>query len=755
MSFLDRAMTEGMEMHPLRPGDPENLGAYVISGRLTEGPRGAAFVGRESDDAPLRVIKLLPSSPDEVGDDVARLTGMQRVSSSHVARTLEAGQHGDQPYVVREYVEGRSLAEVVAEDGPLDGDALERLATGVLTALTAVHLAGITHRGLTPYNVIIGPDGPRVTDADLGEPAGEIGYRAPEQIRGLGYGPYADVFGWASLVVFAATGQPPFGHEADAVLDEEPAIGELADPLRRVVLLALAKDVGGRPTTYTALLQLLGDKRGETALMTQQQPAQPGAPIEGVPVPGLPLQGLPIEGMPPLVGPQAWGSQDPMQSGPMPGPMQGGPMQQGPMQPGPMQGGLMGPLQQGPMQGGPMQGVPLPPAEPVWGPPQDAPQQAWQPVQGQTVSSRKPRRSFPVGLVAAVGALALLSGVGLWGANHYASTQRFEPVAAAVGANPSSGAAGVRGTENGVDQPGQPVQEQPGQGQPEVTVPWAMPSSGSPDDVGPMVLPTDWTSPTPPELSTVPTPVPINTQPVVPTAQPTATQQKTPQPTVTVTRTPTSTPTPTPTQTPTATPTPSQEPTPTPTPTPTVTETVTSTPTPSETKTTAKPTPTKTTAKPTPTKTTAKPTPTPTKTTAKPAPTPTKTTAKPAPTPTTAKPAPTTAKPEPVRNPHTPTAVCGPGFYVQRSQPFAGGETFQLYNTSSGQNCVVTMKTVDVGKATPMTAVLEVQGGGRQVASGSYAYYAGPVKLPAKGKCVRFEGSVGSGRTSAGFANCG
>ncbi|TMR07582.1 hypothetical protein ETD86_51515 [Nonomuraea turkmeniaca] len=108
------------------------------------------------------------------------------------------------------------------------------------------------------------------------------------------------------------------------------------------------------------------------------------------------------------------------------------------------------------------------------------------------------------------------------------------------------------------------------------------------------------------------------------------------------------------------------------------------------------------------------------------------------------------------KNPYTATQVCGGGFVVQRSSSFTGGTTYQLWNNSTSQNCVVTLKSgPDVGKSTPVSATLEVQGGGGKTDSGNFEYYAGPVKLPAKGKCVRYAGSAGSGSTSAGWANCG
>ncbi|QYC38707.1 Serine/threonine-protein kinase AfsK [Nonomuraea coxensis DSM 45129] len=724
-------------MHPLRPGDPAKLGAYDIAGRLTDGPRGAAFLGRESDDAPLRVIKLLPSAPEAGSDDVARLTGVQRVSSSSVARTLEAGRHDDHIYVVREHVEGRSLAEVVATDGPLDADTLERVAVGVLTALTAVHLAGITHRGLTPHNVILGPDGPRVTDVDLGEPAGETGYRAPEQIRGLAYGPYADVFAWAATVAFAATGQPPFGQDEEAVLNGEPELGSLAEPLRRVVQAALSKDTGQRPTTYTALLQLLGDKRGGVAAQKPESgpdvvldgiPLQgviipgltaPGAPVPGLPMDGVPPQGMPVEGVPlqqnfPGQGlPGQPGQGQPGQGLPVPGlPADGVPPQQnwGPP-PVPPQGGLA------PAGPEPVEGVPVPP-EPMWEPPRE--EQRPPAVQGQTVPSH-PKRKFPLGLAAAVGALALLSGAGLWGANQYAATQNFETVAVAGGAKTQDPAAAGNVVTNNDGQPRtQPNNpDQTGQNPPDVTVPWAKTPGTTQEDVGPMTLPSDWTSqaPTPPEYSTVPSPLPINSQPVAQppvTTQPAATPTAA-QPTVTVTRRGRHTPTPSNTKV--ATMGPSESPTPVPT------VTVTATPSPTPT-----PTPTVTvTATPTP----PVPPATPTK-------------------------EPEPAQPTKAAQPHgkSPEEACGEGFYIQRRQHFGDGETFQLYNNSTGENCVMTIKKVNIGKASPVSATLEVQGGETKTDSGSYEFYAGPVKLQAKGKCVRFSGSVGSAATSAGWANC-
>ncbi|MEU6407443.1 serine/threonine protein kinase [Microbispora sp. NPDC046933] len=692
-------------MHPLRPGDPEQIGEYAILGRLDEGPRGDVYVGKETgDDAPVRVIKLLAAEPGSGQAVLDRLTVATRVSSSYVARTIAAGLLGDRPYVVREHVEGRSLAAAVAAGGPLAGEALERVAVGVLTALTAVHLADLAHGALTPHNVIVADDGVKLTDVAVGAPVGEPAYRAPEQIRGERYDAYADMFAWAATVVFAATGRPPFPQEPQAVLNAQPDLGGLEERLRQVVLPALAKEPGQRPTAYTAMLRLLGGGAAGA-----QPVAGPGA---GVALPAQP----PVGGIPvPPAPQQTWG--------PPPLPQQPHRPQQAPAaawQPPAM------PQEQ--------------PQQQTWGPPT---------AQGQVEAAR--RKPFPVGLAAAVGAVVLLSGVGLWGAGRYADVQ-LSPAAAERAAG-QHGAGGRAVTDGGNAGGGTAGGATGGGGQnptaaPQVTVPWALSSDDPDSPVQPLVLPSEWPTddPVTPELTSVPTPgpiVPLPTQPVVPPpAQPTGRSQPTAR--VTTTATVTAKPSPVATE-------PSPEPPATRSPSPTATQTQEQAPSPQPTE----PTETPTRAEPKPSTPAPKPTTAaPKPTTAAPKP------STPAPKPTTAAPKPSTPAPKPTtaapaRNPYNAAQVCGSGFYVQRSSPLAGGTTYQLYNSSTGENCVVTLKTADVGKATPVSATLEVQGGGSKTDSGNFQYYAGPVKLQAKGKCVRYSGSVGSAGTSAGWANCG
>jgi serine/threonine protein kinase len=85
-----------------------------------------------------------------------------RVARFCTAQVLDAEVEGDRPYIVSEYVPGPSLHTAVQEGGPRSGGALERLAVSTLTALAAIHQAGIMHRDFKPHNIVLAPDGPRV-----------------------------------------------------------------------------------------------------------------------------------------------------------------------------------------------------------------------------------------------------------------------------------------------------------------------------------------------------------------------------------------------------------------------------------------------------------------------------------------------------------------------------------------------------------------------------------------------------------------
>jgi hypothetical protein len=107
-------------------------------------------------------------------------------------------------------------------------------------------------------------------------------------------------------------------------------------------------------------------------------------------------------------------------------------------------------------------------------------------------------------------------------------------------------------------------------------------------------------------------------------------------------------------------------------------------------------------------------------------------------------------------NPYTPVEVCGSGYSVINSHALGSAATiYLLYNGSNGKNCVVTMKHTNLGKATAVSASLQVEGGTKSTDSGNFGYYAGPVRKAAAATCVKWGGSVGSTSWTSGWSHCG
>ncbi|MBO2451680.1 serine/threonine protein kinase [Actinomadura barringtoniae] len=299
------------EATPLRPDDPAQLGPYRLTGRLGMGGQGVVYLGRNADGTPVAVKVLreeIAADPRVQERFIKEIAAARRVDPFCIAQVLDASLDGPRPYIVTEYVEGPSLQEA----GARNGATLQRLAVATATALAAIHQAGVVHRDFKPSNVLLGPDGPRVIDFGIARDTespltltssiiGTPAYMAPEQFEGDVVGPPADVFAWASVMAFAASGLPPYGADSfpaimKRVLTGEPDLRGLHEPLRSIVAGCLVKDPAQRPTMETVLLSLLGSP---SATGPQTNAAQAAAAAAGIQAAAMP----PMPGPPPPAPP--------------------------------------------------------------------------------------------------------------------------------------------------------------------------------------------------------------------------------------------------------------------------------------------------------------------------------------------------------------------------------------------------------------------------------------------------------------------
>lgn len=107
-------------------------------------------------------------------------------------------------------------------------------------------------------------------------------------------------------------------------------------------------------------------------------------------------------------------------------------------------------------------------------------------------------------------------------------------------------------------------------------------------------------------------------------------------------------------------------------------------------------------------------------------------------------------------NPYTAEEVCGTGYTVIDQAALGdAGTVYLTYNSANGGNCVVTLKQASAGTPSPVSAYLEVQGSARVTDSGSFSYYAGPVRAIATDTCVKWGGSVDASTYDSAFEHCG
>ncbi|ALC21417.1 serine/threonine-protein kinase [Streptomyces pristinaespiralis] len=277
-------------------------GRYRLGGVLGRG--GMGTVWRAVDETLGRTVAVKELRfPNSIDDDEKRrlitrtlreAKAIARIRNNSAVTVYDVVDEDDRPWIVMELVEGKSLAEVVREDGVLTPRRAAEVGLAILDVLRSAHREGILHRDVKPSNVLIGRDG-RVVLTDFGiaqvegDPSitstgmlvGAPSYISPERARGHKPGPAADLWSLGGLLYASVEGCPPYDKGSaiatlTAVMTEPLDPPKNAGPLEEVIYGLLAKDPAQRL-----------DDAGARALLTQvvNAPEAPVLPPEPEPSP--------------------------------------------------------------------------------------------------------------------------------------------------------------------------------------------------------------------------------------------------------------------------------------------------------------------------------------------------------------------------------------------------------------------------------------------------------------------------------------
>jgi eukaryotic-like serine/threonine-protein kinase len=205
-------------------------GRYRLESKLGSGGMSTVYLALDEVlDRPV-AIKLLHREISEEADQLERFRrearAAARLSHPNLVGVIDAGEDDGRPYIVFEYIKGRTLKRRLQEEGRLPIDEAVAYAIEIGRGLTAAHARKLVHRDVKPQNVLIDPDGrAKVTDFGIarsleskgltatGRVLGTTDYVAPEQAMGVEVDERSDVYSLGVVLYEMLTGDVPFRAE--------------------------------------------------------------------------------------------------------------------------------------------------------------------------------------------------------------------------------------------------------------------------------------------------------------------------------------------------------------------------------------------------------------------------------------------------------------------------------------------------------------------------------------------------------------
>jgi serine/threonine-protein kinase len=291
--------------------EPDTIidGRYRVISRLGSGGMADVYLAEDQLLGRSLAVKVLHHHFAEDQEFVERFrreaSSAAGLSHPNIVGIFDRGEWDGTYYIAMEYVPGRSLKELVREQGPLEPVVAIDILTQILQAARFAHARGVIHRDLKPHNVILDEEGrARVTDFGIaqagasdmtmtGSIMGTAQYLSPEQAQGHAVSAASDLYAVGVILYELLTGSVPFdGDTAVAIafkqVSAQPSAPSVANPavppvLDEIVLRALAKDPTVRYASAEEFIAALRSARerlpagAATAIFATHPPA-PGTP---------------------------------------------------------------------------------------------------------------------------------------------------------------------------------------------------------------------------------------------------------------------------------------------------------------------------------------------------------------------------------------------------------------------------------------------------------------------------------------------
>ena len=281
--------------------------SYIVDRELGEGGMGTVFLGRHTvlnQQVAIKALSPLLSRDQALRERFIQEANIQAgLRHPGIVQVLTAEMEGEQPSLVMEYIDGKSLSQVLELRGALPIDDALKIMEQVLSAVGYAHRQGVIHRDLKPSNVMVMASGEaKVTDFGIakvlgstkltrtGTAMGSAHYMSPEQIRRPEtVDARSDIYSLGCVFYEVLTGRPPFG-EKDAsgtesdyevktahVTETAPALETVKSGipawLAKLVMSMLEKEPDQRPSNCEEIVEALKgrDKLGKTQIIEEAE----------------------------------------------------------------------------------------------------------------------------------------------------------------------------------------------------------------------------------------------------------------------------------------------------------------------------------------------------------------------------------------------------------------------------------------------------------------------------------------------------